>query len=214
MECNVVNNKNETVGKINLNEDIFKTEVNQGTVWEVIKWHLASKRAGTASTKTRAEVAGSNRKIYSQKGTGRARHGDIKANIFVGGGIAHGPHPRDYYFALPKKVRRKVLKGVLTYKLNNNDLIVVEDFNFEQPKTKNAVEVLKNFGLEQSKVLLVLPEKIENVIKSFRNIPKVKILISEGLNSYDLLNAEKVIIFKSALEKIQERLAQWELYTT
>jgi large subunit ribosomal protein L4 len=208
MEFNVVNNKNETVGKVELNENIFKTQVNQGTVWEVIKWHLASKRSGTANTKTRAEVAGSNRKIYPQKGTGRARHGDIKANIFVGGGVAHGPHPRDYYFALPKKVRRKVLKGVLTYKLNNNDLIVVEDFNFEQPKTKNAVEVLKNFGLDQAKVLLVLPEKIENVIKSFRNIPKVKILLSEGLNSYDLLNAEKVIIFKSALEKIQERLAQ------
>ncbi|MGB9765951.1 MAG: 50S ribosomal protein L4 [Sulfurihydrogenibium sp.] len=208
MEFNVVNNKNEVVGKVNLNENIFKTEVNQGTVWEVIKWHLSIKRAGAASTKTRAEVAGSNRKIYSQKGTGRARHGDIKANIFVGGGVAHGPHPRDYYYALPKKVRKKVLKGVLTYKINNNELIVVEDFNFEQPKTKNAVEVLKNFGLEQAKVLLVLPEKIENVIKSFRNIPKVKILLSEGLNSYDLLNAEKVIIFKSALEKIQERLEQ------
>lgn len=208
MEFNVVNNKNEVVGKINLKEDIFKTEVNQGTVWEVIKWHLASKRAGTASTKTRAEVAGSNRKIYSQKGTGRARHGDIKANIFVGGGVAHGPHPRDYYFALPKKVRRKVLKGVLTYKLNNNELIVVDDFNFEAPKTKNAIEVLKSFGLENSKVLLVLPGKLENVIKSFRNIPKVKILLAESINSYDVLNNDKVIIFKSALEKIQERLAQ------
>ncbi len=208
MEFNVVNNKNETVGKVNLKEDIFKTEVNQGTVWEVIKWHLAAKRAGTASTKTRADVAGSNRKIYSQKGTGRARHGDIKANIFVGGGVAHGPHPRDYYFSLPKKVRKKVLKGVLTYKLNNNELIVVEDFNFDTPKTKNAIEVLKSFGLDHSKVLLVLPEKIENVIKSFRNIPKVKILVAEGLNSYDLLNSEKVIVFKSALEKIQERLAQ------
>ena len=208
MEFNVVNNKNEVVGKINLKEDIFKTEVNQGTVWEVIKWHLAAKRAGTASTKTRAEVAGSNRKIYPQKGTGRARHGDIKANIFVGGGVAHGPHPRDYYFALPKKVRRKVLKGVLSYKLNNNELIVVDDFNFDAPKTKNAIEVLKNFGLENSKVLLVLPEKLENVVKSFRNIPKVKILLAEGINSYDVLNSEKVLIFKSALEKIQERLAQ------
>jgi large subunit ribosomal protein L4 len=208
MEFNIVNNKNEVVGKINLKEDIFKTEVNQSTVWEVIKWHLASKRAGTASTKTRAEVAGSNRKIYSQKGTGRARHGDIKANIFVGGGVAHGTHPRDYYFVLPKKVRRKVLKGALTYKLNNNELIVVEDFNFEAPKTKNAIEVLKSFGLENSKVLLVLPEKLENVIKSFRNIPKVKILLAEGINSYDVLNNDKVITFKSALEKIQERLAQ------
>lgn len=101
-----------------------------------------------------------------------------------------------------------MLKGSLTYKLKNNELVVVEDFDFEQPKTKNAIEVLKNFGCDNSKVLLVLPNKIENVIKSFRNIPKVKILPVEGLNSYDVLNAEKVIVFKSAVEKIQERLAQ------
>ncbi|MCX7739314.1 MAG: 50S ribosomal protein L4 [Hydrogenothermaceae bacterium] len=208
MQYNVVNKNNQEVGKLDLREDIFNVEVNEGTVWEVIKWHLASKRAGTASTKTRADVKGSNRKIYPQKGTGRARHGDIKANIFVGGGVVHGPHPRDYYFALPKKVRKKVLKGTLSFKLKSNELIVIEDFDFEQPKTKNAIEVLKNFGCEQSKVLLVLPDKLENVIKSFRNVPKVKILPVEGLNSYDLLNAEKVLIFKSAIEKIQERLGQ------
>ncbi|MEZ0322746.1 MAG: 50S ribosomal protein L4 [Hydrogenothermaceae bacterium] len=208
MQYSVVNKNNQEVGKVELREDIFNVDVNQGTVWEVIKWHLASKRAGTASTKTRAEVAGSNKKIYPQKGTGRARHGDIKANIFVGGGVSHGPHPRDYYFTLPKKVRKKVLKGSLTFKVRNNEFVIVEDFDFEQPKTKNAVEVLKNFGCEQSKVLLVLPNKIENVYKSFRNIPKVKILPVEGLNSYDILNAEKVIVFKSALEKIQERLGQ------
>ncbi|MEJ5172126.1 MAG: 50S ribosomal protein L4 [Hydrogenothermaceae bacterium] len=208
MQYSVVNKNNQEVGKVELREDIFNVDVNQGTVWEVIKWHLASKRAGTASTKTRAEVAGSNRKIYPQKGTGRARHGDIKANIFVGGGVSHGPHPRDYYFALPKKVRKKVLKGTLTFKVKNNEFIIVEDFNFDQPKTKNAVEVLKSFGCDQAKVLLVLPEKIENVCKSFRNIPKVKILPVEGLNSYDILNAEKVIVFKSALDKIQERLGQ------
>lgn len=208
MQYNVVNKSNQEVGKIDLRDEVFNVEVNEGTVWEVIKWHLAAKRSGNASTKTRAEVAGSNRKIYPQKGTGRARHGDIKANIFVGGGVVHGPHPRDYYFALPKKVRKKVLKGSLSYKLKNNELIVVEDFNFDQPKTKNAVDVLKSFGCDNSKVLLVLPEKIENVVKSFRNIPKVKILPVEGLNSYDVLNAEKVIVFKSAIDKIQERLGQ------
>lgn len=208
MQYSVVNKNNQEVGKVDLNESIFDIEVNQGTVWEVIKWHLASKRSGTANTKTRSDVSGSNRKIYPQKGTGRARHGDIKANIFVGGGVVHGPHPRDYYFALPKKVRKKVLKGTLSFKLKNNEVIIVEDFDFEQPKTKNAIEVLKNFACDNSKVLLVLPQKIENVVKSFRNIPKVKILPVEGLNSYDILNAEKVIVFKSAVDKIQERLGQ------
>jgi large subunit ribosomal protein L4 len=206
MEANVVNIKNEQVGTINLKENIFDTEVKEHTVWEVIKWQLASRRAGTASTKTRAEVRGSRRKILPQKGTGNARHGDRKANLMVGGGVAHGPHPRDYYYALPKKVRKKALKGVLSSKLKDGEIIFIEDFTFDAPKTKNAVEVLKNFGLEKSKVLLVIAEKDQNLIKSFRNLPKVKVLLVEGLNTYDILNAEKVLITKSAVEKINERL--------
>ena len=206
MEANVVNIKNEQVGTINLKEEIFNTEVKEHTVWEVIKWQLAARRAGTASTKTRAEVRGSRRKILPQKGTGNARHGDRKANLMVGGGVAHGPHPRDYYYALPKKVRKKALKGVLSAKLKDGEIIFIEDFTFDAPKTKNAVEVLKNFGLDKSKVLLVIAEKDENVIKSFRNLPKVKVLLVDGLNTYDILNAEKVLITKSAVEKINERL--------
>ncbi|NPA53597.1 MAG: 50S ribosomal protein L4 [Aquificae bacterium] len=206
MEANVVNIKKENVGTVNLNENIFNTEVREHTIWEVIKWQLAARRAGTASTKTRAEVRGSRRKILPQKGTGNARHGDKKANIFVGGGVAHGPHPRDYYYALPKKVRKKALKGVLSMKLKDGELTIVEDFSFDEPKTKKAVEVLKNFGLDKAKVLLVLAEKDENVIKSFRNIPKAKVLLVEGLNTYDILNADHVLITKSALEKINERL--------
>lgn len=206
MEANVVNIKNEQVGTINLKEEIFNTEVKEHTVWEVVKWQLASRRAGTASIKTRAEVRGSRRKILPQKGTGNARHGDRKANLMVGGGVAHGPHPRDYYYALPKKVRKKALKGVLSTKLKDGEIIFIEDFTFEAPKTKNAVEVLKNFGLDKSKVLLVIAEKDENVIKSFRNIPKVKVLLVNGLNTYDILNTEKVLITKLATEKINERL--------
>jgi large subunit ribosomal protein L4 len=206
MEANVLNVKKENVGTIELKDSIFNTEVKEHTVWEVIKWQLASRRAGTASTKTRAEVRGSRRKILPQKGTGNARHGDRKANIFVGGGVAHGPHPRDYYYALPKKVRKKALKGVLSMKLKDGELTVVEDFSFEEPKTKKAIEVLKNFGLDKSKVLLVLSEKDENVMKSFRNIPKAKVLLVEGLNTYDILNADHVLVTKSAAEKINERL--------
>ncbi|WP_457635836.1 50S ribosomal protein L4 [Persephonella sp.] len=206
MEANVVNVKKENVGTIELNDSIFNTEVKEHTVWEVIRWQLASRRAGTASTKTRAEIRGSRRKILPQKGTGNARHGDRKANIFVGGGVAHGPHPRDYYYALPKKVRRKALKGVLSIKLKDGEITIIEDFTFDQPKTKKAIEVLKNFGLDQSKVLLVLSEKDENVVRSFRNLPKVKVLLVEGLNTYDILNADHVLITKSAAEKINERL--------
>ncbi|RMD45394.1 MAG: 50S ribosomal protein L4 [Aquificota bacterium] len=208
MEANVVNTKNENVGKINLNENIFNTEVKEHTVWEVIRWQLASRRAGTASTKTRADVRGSRRKILPQKGTGNARHGDRKANLMVGGGVAHGPHPRDYYYALPKKVRKKALKGVLSIKLKDGEITIIEDFSFDAPKTKNAIEVLKNFGLDKSKVLLVLSNKDENVIKSFRNLPKVRVLLVDGLNTYDILNADHILITKSAVEKINERLGQ------
>ena len=208
MEANVVNIKNENVGKIKLEDAVFNTEVKEHTVWEVIKWQLASRRAGTASTKTRADVRGSRRKILPQKGTGNARHGDRKANLMVGGGVAHGPHPRDYYYALPKKVRKKALKGVLSIKLRDGEITIIEDFSFDVPKTKNAVEVLKNFGLDKSKVLLVLNEKDENVIKSFRNLPKVRVLLVDGLNTYDILNAEHILITKSAVEKINERLGK------
>jgi len=206
MEANVVNTNNQQVGKVNLNENIFNTDVKEHTVWEVIKWQLAARRAGTASTKTRAEIRGSRRKILPQKGTGNARHGDKKANIFVGGGVVHGPHPRDYYYGLPKKVRKKALKGVLSMRLKEGDIIIVEDFTFDEPKTKKAIEVLKNFGLDRAKILLVIPEKDLNVIKSFRNLPKARVLQVEGLNTYDILNADKVLIMKSALEKINERL--------
>ena len=208
MEANVVNINNEQIGTVELNDKIFNEEVKEHTVWEVIRWQLASRRAGTASTKTRSEIRGSRRKILPQKGTGNARHGDKKANIFVGGGVVHGPHPRDYYYALPKKVRKKALKGVLSMKLKDDELVIIEDFTFEEPKTKKAIEVLKNFGLEKSKVLLIVPNKDINVIKSFRNLPKAKVLQVEGLNTYDILNADKVFIMKSALEKINERLGQ------
>jgi len=206
MEVNVVNIKKENVGTVQLSDAVFNTEVKEHTVWEVIKWQLASRRAGTASTKTRAEVRGSRRKILPQKGTGNARHGDRKANIFVGGGVVHGPHPRDYYYALPKKVRKKALKGVLSMKLRDGELTVIEDFTFDEPKTKKAIEVLKNFDLDKAKVLLVLAEKDMNVIKSFRNLPKAKVLLVEGLNTYDILNADHVLVTKSAVEKINERL--------
>ncbi len=193
---------------VQLREDIFNVPIKKHVLWEVVKWQLAKRRAGTHSTKTRGEVAYSGRKILPQKGTGNARHGDRGANIFVGGGVAHGPKPRDYSYHLNKKVRKKALKMALSDRAQNGALTVIADFSFEQPKTKQAVEFLKQLGLADKKVLVVIPEKDENVQKSFRNLPNAVVLPAEGLNVYDVLWANHVVITESALKKIEERLAK------
>ena len=193
---------------VQLREDIFNVPIKKHVLWEVVKWQLAKRRAGTHSTKTRGEVAYSGRKLLPQKGTGNARHGDRGANIFVGGGIAHGPKPRDYSYHLNKKVRRKALKMALSDRAQSGAVTVVADFTFEQPKTKQAVEFLKQLGLEGKKVLVVIPEKDENIQKSFRNLPNAVVLPAEGLNVYDILWANHVVITEGALKKIEERLSK------
>ena len=195
------------VVEVSLKPEVFGVEVKKHVLWEVVKWQLASRRQGTHSTKTRREVAYSGRKLLPQKGTGNARHGDRGANIFVGGGVAHGPKPRDYYYPLPKKVRKLGVKMALTLKAKENNLLVVDEINIgDVPKTKKALQLLKDLGIEKEKVLIILPEKEEIVYKSFRNLPKVSVLPVEGLNVYSLLWADKVIVPIKALEKIYERL--------
>lgn len=190
-----------------LREDIFGVEVKRHVLWEVVKWQLACRRQGTHSTKTRGEVAYSGRKILPQKGTGNARHGDRGAPIFVGGGVAHGPKPRDYYYPLPKKVRKLALKMELSSKAQEKAISLVDQIPIgDIPKTKKAVEFLRTQGLEGKKVLLVLPEKDEVIYKSFRNLPYAKVLPVEGLNVYDVLWADHLIITRPSLEKIYERL--------
>ncbi len=190
-----------------LREDIFGVEVKKHVLWEVVKWQLACRRQGTHSTKTRGEVAYSGRKILPQKGTGNARHGDRGAPIFVGGGVAHGPKPRDYYYPLPKKVRKLALKMALSSKAQEKAISLVDQIPIgDVPKTKKAVEFLRNQGLEGKKVLVVLPEKDEVIYKSFRNLPYAKVLPVEGLNVYDILWANHLIITRPSLEKIYERL--------
>jgi large subunit ribosomal protein L4 len=190
-----------------LREDIFGVEVKKHVLWEVVKWQLACRRQGTHSTKTRGEVAYSGRKILPQKGTGNARHGDRGAPIFVGGGVAHGPKPRDYYYPLPKKVRKLALKMALSSKAQEKAISLVDQIPIgDVPKTKKAVEFLRSQGLEGKKVLLVLPEKDEVIYKSFRNLPYAKVLPVEGLNVYDILWADHLIITRPSLEKIYERL--------
>ena len=190
-----------------LREDIFGVEVKKHVLWEVVKWQLACRRQGTHSTKTRGEVAYSGRKILPQKGTGNARHGDRGAPIFVGGGVAHGPKPRDFYYPLPKKVRKLALKMALSSKAQEKAISLVDQIPIgDVPKTKKAVEFLRNQGLEGKKVLVILPEKDEVIYKSFRNLPYAKVLPVEGLNVYDILWADHLIITRPSLEKIYERL--------
>ncbi len=194
--------------EVELKPEVFNVEVKKHVLWEVVKWQLASRIQGSHSTKTRGEVSYSGRKLLPQKGTGNARHGDRGANIFVGGGVAHGPKPRDYYYPLPKKVRRLGLKMALSLKAKENNLLLVDSLDLgDVPKTKKAIEVLKTLGIYPQKVLVVLPQKEEVIYKSFRNLPYVRVLPVEGLNVYDILWADKLLITSQALEKIYERLS-------
>ncbi|MCS6875892.1 MAG: 50S ribosomal protein L4 [Aquificaceae bacterium] len=193
---------------ISLKPEVFGIEVKKHVLWEVVKWQLASGRQGTHSTKTRGEVSYSGRKLLPQKGTGNARHGDRGANIFVGGGVAHGPKPLDYSYRLPKKVKKLGVKMALSSKAKENSLVVVDQLQLgEVPKTKKALEVLKALQVQDKKVLIVIPQKDEVIYKSFRNLQSVKVIPVEGLNVYDLLWADRVILTADALEKVYERLA-------
>ncbi len=207
MEIKVVNTANQEVGTVTIKDEIANAPIKKHAVWETVKWQLAKRRRGTHSTKTRGEVRGGGRKPWPQKHTGRARQGSIRAPQWVGGGVVHGPKPRDYYYPLPKKVRKVALRSVVAGRLQEGSVIVVEDFAFEKPKTKQAIEFLKNLGLENEKVLIVVPELEENTYKSFRNLPNVKLLEIEGLNVYDMLCYDKCIFFKSTLPKLEERLS-------
>jgi len=195
------------IGDVEVRDDVFNVKVKKHVLWEVVKWQLAKRRQGTHSTKTRGEVAYSGRKILPQKGTGNARHGERGVNIFVGGGVAHGPKPRDYEYPLPKKVRKLGLKMALSDKAQNNAIVFVDNIDLgDKPKTKKAMEFLKNLGLEKEKVLVVIPEKTEVLYKSFRNLPNVRVLLPEGLNVYDVLWANKLVIQKDCLDRIYKKV--------
>ena len=195
------------IGRVEVKDEVFNVEVKKHVLWEVVKWQLASRRQGTHSTKTRGEVNYSSRKLLPQKGTGNARHGDRGANILVGGGVAHGPKPRDYSYALPKKVRKLALKMALSDKAQNKNVVIVEKIEIgDTPKTKKALEFLKKKKIDSEKVLIVTPEKDEVILKSFRNLPNAKVMPVEGLNVYDILWSDKLVILKGALEGIYARL--------
>jgi large subunit ribosomal protein L4 len=193
----------QQIGDIELNDTIFGVEVNQHVLYEVVKNQLANKRQGTQSTKTRAEVRGGGRKPWRQKGTGRARQGSIRAPQWPGGGVVFAPKPRDYSYAVPKKVRRLAMKSALSSKVESSEIIVLDELNLTQPKTKDMVNILKNVN-SKKKALLVMVEKNENVVKSASNIPGIQTTLVNTLNVYDILKYDSLIITKEAVKKVEE----------
>ena len=204
MEVNVYNIKGEDTGrKVTLNESIFGIEPNDHAIYLDVKQFMANQRQGTHKSKERSEISGSTRKIGRQKGGGGARRGDMNSPVLVGGGRVFGPKPRDYYFKLNKKVKTLARKSALSYKAQD---VVVEDFNFEAPKTKVFVEMTKNLKVSDKKLLVVLPEANKNVYLSARNIEGANVQTISGLNTYRVLNAGVVVLTESSLKAIDNIL--------
>ena len=209
MEVSVLNiNGQETGRKVSLNESIFGIEPNDHVLYLDVKQYLANQRQGTAKAKERSEVSGSTRKLGRQKGGGGARRGDINSPVLVGGGRVFGPKPRDYRFKLNKKVKVLARKSALAYKAQENAVIVVEDFNFEAPKTKDFVNITKNLKVEGKKTLLVLPEVDKNVYLSARNLKSAEVMTANTINAYKVLNADVLVISEKSLETIDQILAK------
>jgi len=196
----------EVVGQLSLRDDIFNVPVKIPVLHQVVLYQLAKRRAGTAKTKTRAEVSGGGRKPWRQKGTGRARAGTIRSPLWRGGGIIHGPRPRSYDFKLPKKVRRLALKMALSQKLKDAELTVLDKLQMDRISTKEFAKMMKMFGWE--KTLFVIPAFDDTVEKSVRNIPLTKVIRWEGLNVYDMLNYHHLVLTQESVQRIEEFLGQ------
>ncbi len=195
---------NKKVGDIELSEDIFGVEINEGLVHQAVVMQMASWRLGTHSTKTRGDVRGGGKKPWRQKGTGRARAGSRRSPLWRGGGTIFGPHPRDYSFSMPRKQRRLALKCVLTDKVKEGNLVVLDELNFDEPKTKKFVELQKTFGVDGCKSLFITNELIDNVSRSSNNLQNAKAIAALQLNVYDILNSDKLFLTKDAVAKIEE----------
>ncbi len=201
----VYDSKREKVGSLDLSEAVFAAELKPHLLHEVVVWQLACRRQGNADTKVRHEVRGGGRKPWRQKGTGRARAGSRRSPLWRGGGTVFGPHPRDYSYTLPKKVKKAALRVALSDKLREEKLLVLKGFDLAEIKTKAFVEVLKRF--EAQNVLIVTPGADANLEKSARNVPRVKVLRSEGLNVYDILRYDRLVLVEQAVARIEEALS-------
>ncbi|EPZ37989.1 MULTISPECIES: 50S ribosomal protein L4 [Anoxybacillus] len=200
------NQNGENIGEIELNDAVFGVEPNKSVLFEAVIMQRASLRQGTHKTKNRAEVSGGGRKPWRQKGTGRARQGSIRSPQWRGGGVVFGPVPRSYSYKLPKKVRRLAIKSALSSKVLENNIVVLDNLALEAPKTKEMVKILNNLSVDR-KALIVTADANENVILSARNIPGVTVVTASGINVLDVLNHDKLVITKAAVEKVEEVLA-------
>ncbi|MCF6212724.1 MAG: 50S ribosomal protein L4 [Flavobacteriaceae bacterium] len=209
MKVAVLDIKGKDTGrKVELSDAIFGIEPNNHALYLDVKQYLANQRQGTHKAKERADIVGSTRKIKKQKGTGTARAGSIKSPIFRGGGRVFGPRPRNYGFKLNKNLKRLARKSALSIKVKEDNLIVLEDFNFETPKTKNFIEVLKALGVESKKSMFVLGESNNNVYLASRNLKRAKVVNSSNINTYNLSNANKLILSESVLEDVESNLSK------
>ena len=209
MEVNVLNIKGEDTGrKVVLNDAIFGIEPNDHAIYLDVKQFLANQRQGTHKSKERSEISGSTRKLGRQKGGGGARRGDINSPVLVGGARVFGPKPRDYWFKLNKKVKALARRSALAYKAQENNIIVIEDFAFEAPKTKEFINVVNNLKVSGKKMLMVLPEANKNVYLSARNLERTNVTIASALNTYSVLNAETLVVTENAMKAIEEILVK------
>ena len=207
MELVVLNIQGKETGKkVTLDDSVFGIEPNQHAVYLEVKQYLAAQRQGTHKSKERSEITASTKKLKKQKGSGSARYGDIKSPVFKGGGRVFGPKPRDYRFKLNKALKRLAKKSVLSQKMKDNSIKVLESFSFDAPKTKEFINISNALGFEGKKSLFILPEANKNVYLSSRNLPKTKVLTYNEISSYDLMNAGEIVFIEGAVEKFTEIL--------
>lgn len=205
MELSVLNSKGKDTGrKVNLNDAIFGVEPNDHAIYLDVKLIRANQRQGTSKTKQRAEVAGSTKKIKRQKGTGGARAGSLKSPVFKQGGNIHGPVPRDYEFKLNRKVKKLARKSALSYKAKANNITVLENLSFEKPKTSEFTGILKSLKVDNEKVLVVVADNNQNVILSSRNLPSASVISANELNTYDIMNAGKLVLTEGSIEALEK----------
>lgn len=202
--ADVFNIEKKKVAEVDLNDVVFNADVHEAVVYDVVKMQMASKRSGTASTKTRSDVSGGGKKPWRQKGTGRARSGSSRSPIWKKGGTVFGPHPRDYSYSVPKKVRKKALISALSLKFKENKMVILRDFPMEKISTRVFQKVVDLFDLK--KALFVLDENNDILMKSSRNIKNIKMIRSEGINVYDILNHEHIILLEPSVKKIEGAL--------
>lgn len=201
----VKNLENQEVGELELNDLVFAAPLNKALIYEAVKCYLANQRQGTVSTKTRGEVSGAGRKLWKQKGTGRARVASIRTPLWKGGGNVHGPKPRDWSYSIPKKMRRGALRSVLSERLREGGLLIVENLSLADCRTKSVVKILGSLGLDKKALLVDIADN-RNLTLSARNLPNVKRVSSSSVNVYDLLNHEQLVFSKDAIVQLQEIL--------